>query len=400
MHHDKTSHDLDDATVNSNGLGPLSLGPLNGVSVVELAGIGPAPFCAMLLADLGATVIRVDRVDAPMTERVLLGRGRRSVAIDLKDPQGVDLLLRLIDRSDVLIEGFRPGVAERLGFGPEVCHTRNPRLIYGRMTGYGQSGAWSGAAGHDLNYIAMAGVLWNVGSPERPIPPLNLVGDFGGGGVIFAFGLVSALLERVASGRGQVVDSAMVDGASLLMTMFHEMIGRDTWHEGRGANLIDGGSWFYDVYETADAEWVSFAAVEPQFLRTLMTELGLGDESVGQADAAMRTRLAAVVRTRTRADWENYLSGTDACFAPVLRPTEMWNHAYHEERNTSVEVDGIRQPAPAPRFSWTPSARPTGAPLPGEHTRAILLELGLDDEAIGEYLRCGVVRAAENANGD
>jgi alpha-methylacyl-CoA racemase len=313
--------------------------------------------------------------------------------LDLKHSKGVDVLLQLTDRSDVLLEGFRPGVAERLGFGPDVCRARNPRLVYGRMTGFGQTGAWSGAAGHDLNYVALAGALWSMGSKERPIPPLNLIGDFGGGGLLLAFGLVSALLERASSGDGQVIDAAMVDGASLLMTMFHELIHRGMWTEDRGANLIDGGTWYYDAYETADGEWISCAAVEPEFRHELLTALGL-EESLGTepTDPVMRNRMATAIRRRTRSEWEERLGRTDACFAPVLRPTEMWDHEYHQERRTFVEVDGVREPAPAPRFSRTPPPPTTSAPLPGEHTLEILEQLGLSDEAISEYLGCGAVR--------
>lgn len=368
-------------------------GPLSGLSVVEVASIGPGPFCAMLLADLGADVVRLDRGD-DTGDKPLLGRGRRSVAVDLKQADGLDVLLRLVDGADVLLEGFRPGVAERLGFGPDVCFDRNPRLVYGRVTGFGQTGAWSGAAGHDINYIAMAGVLSSIGPAERPQPPLNLVADFGGGGMLLAVGVLSALIERGSSGQGQVVDATMVDGASLLMTMLHEMLHRGMWQERRQANLLDGGTWYYDVYETADGEWVSFGAIEPQFFAVLTSELGLGDLSRSDGadgDALLRKKVAEAVRSRTRQEWEERLGGGDACFAPVLRMSEASMHPYHRERATFVDVDGMAQPAPAPRFSRTPPASPTGARVPGQDTRAVLAELGLSDREILRRLATGAV---------
>jgi alpha-methylacyl-CoA racemase len=367
-------------------------GPLSGIEVVEIASVGPGPFCALLLGDLGARVTRVDRIDDPTDEPILLGRGRRSIAVDLKDPAGTDVVLGLADRADVLIEGFRPGVAERLGFGPEVCHARNERLIYGRMTGFGQTGSWRGAAGHDLNYISLAGVAWNLGSPERPIPPLNLIGDFGGGSFLLAFGVASALFERERSGLGQVIDAAMVDGASLLMTMFHEMLGRGMWQEGRGKNLIDGGTWYYDLYETADGEWLSCAAVEAQFRRSLLRELGFDEGEASTEDPDIRRRLAEVIRTKTRAEWEERLRDRDTCAAPVLKMSEMWDHAFHVERQTSVGVNGIRQPAPAPRFSRTPAGRPTDAPCSGAQTFEVLDELGYDARTVATLAAQGVVR--------
>jgi alpha-methylacyl-CoA racemase len=383
--------------VGSIGAGEVDVaaqGPLGGIEVVEVAGMGAGPFCAMLLADLGARVTRIDRIDDPVDEPILLGRGRRSIALDLKDPAGIEVLLGLTDRSDVLIEGFRPGVAERLGFGPEVCRARNERLVYGRMTGFGQTGSWRGAAGHDLNYIGLAGAAWNIGSLERPIPPLNLVGDFGGGAFLLAFGVAGALFERERSGQGQVVDAAMVDGASLLMTMFHEMLGRGMWQEARASNLVDGGTWYYDVYETADGEWISCAAVEEQFRRSLLRELGFAEAEVDAAagDPSIRRRLADVIKTKTRAEWEGLFVGRDACVAPVLRLTEMWDHPYHTERQTSVELNGIRQPAPAPRFSRTPPGPPSEAPCSGAHTTEVLFELGFDERAVGALLDRGVVR--------
>jgi alpha-methylacyl-CoA racemase len=286
-------------------------------------------------------------------------------------------------------------VAERLGFGPDVCLDRNPALVYGRMTGWGQDGPWASMAGHDINYIALGGVLSAIGRPgEAPVPPLNLIGDFGGGGLLLAFGVLAALVERQRSGVGQVVDAAMVDGASLFMTMFHEMIARGEWDEQRGVNTLDGGAWFYDSYETADGQWVSFGSLEPRFHAQLREVLGL-DRAVDQWDRttwpAMRQQVADAVRKRTRAEWEERMAGTDVCFAPVLRPTEMWDHPHHVARRTWVEVDGVRQPAPAPRLSRTPGAVARGAPRPGEHTAAVLAELGCDQQRIRDLFECGAV---------
>jgi alpha-methylacyl-CoA racemase len=369
-------------------------GPLAGIRVVEVAGIGPGPFCAMVLADLGADVVRVDRAsEVGRAGPPLLGRGRRSVAVDLKQPEGLDVLLRLADRADVLVEGFRPGVAERLGFGPDVCLARNPALVYGRMTGWGQDGPWAPMAGHDINYIALAGVLGAVGrAGEAPVPPLNLVGDFGGGGLLLAFGVLAALAERHRSGRGQVVDAAMVEGASLLTTLVHEMVAEGGWNDARGTNTLDGGAWFYDSYETADGGWVAFGSLEPQFYALLCELLELdgagdgdGDDLPDQWDRAawpdMRERAAAAVRRRTRAEWEERLAGTDVCFAPVLGLSEVRSHPHHVARQSWVDVGGVPQPAPAPRFSRTPGRVRRPAPHPGEHTAEILAELGLDAPA-------------------
>ena len=381
-------------------------GPLAGTRVVEVAAIGPAPFCAMLLADLGAEVVRVDRAaEVGQVPPALLGRGRRSVAVDLKDPAGVDLLLRLADDADVLLEGFRPGVAERLGFGPDVVLGRNPALVYGRMTGWGQTGPWASMAGHDINYVALAGVLGAVGRQgEAPVPPLNVVGDFGGGGLMLAFGVLAALAERQRSGQGQVVDAAMVEGASLLTTMIHEMLATGAWNEERGTNSLDGGAWFYDSYETADGRWVAFGSLEPQFNAELCAVLELGDDLPDQWDRSawpeMRERVAAAVRRRTRDEWEELLTGSDVCFAPVLTPSEVHAHPQHVARGSWVEVDGVRQPAPAPRFSRTPAQVRRPAPRPGEHTAEILSDLGLDAAAQERLLASGAVRAEVGAEGE
>jgi alpha-methylacyl-CoA racemase len=376
------------------------VGPLRGVRVVELAGLGAAPFCAMLLSDLGAEVIRVDRaeeVGRPPVDAVLR-RGRRSVAVDLKHPDGAEVVLRLAAGADALIEGFRPGVAERLGIGPEACMARNPRLVYARLTGWGQDGPLAGAAGHDIDYIAVAGVLGAMGpAGGRPVPPLNLVGDFGGGGAIGALGVVAALLEAARGGRGQVVDAAMVDGAALLTTLFHGLRATGMWGGERGANLLDGGAPFYDVYETADGRHVAIGPLEPKFWDLLTTTLGidpagLPDRMDRAAWPELRERLAAVFRTRTRDEWAALLDGTDACAAPVLSLDEAPDHPHNRARGTFVEVGGLPQPAPAPRFSATPAGVPSAPPRPGEHTAEALAAWGFGSSEIGDLRRAAAVR--------
>ncbi|SDX99666.1 alpha-methylacyl-CoA racemase [Modestobacter sp. DSM 44400] len=382
------------------------MGPLDGVTVIELAAAGPAPFCAMLLSDLGADVISVHRPStvgtapdnpiAAMTQGTL-GRGRRSVAIDLKSPDGLETAFQLLDRADVLIEGFRPGVTERLGLGPDDCLARNPSLVYGRMTGWGQEGPNARAAGHDINYVALSGVLAHVGRREqRPVPPLNLVGDFGGGGMLLALGIVAALFEGRSSGRGQVVDSAMVDGSALLMTMMYELLGRGAWDERREANLNDGGAPFYEVYETSDGKFVAVGAMEPKFYAELMN--GLGIDASQLPDQWDRTewprtkeRLATAFRRRTRDEWCALLEGSDACVTPVLTMSEALHHPHNVARATFTEVGGVQQPAPAPRFSRTPT-QVRWPPVPaGEHTDAVLAGLGFDDEQIATLRERGVV---------
>jgi alpha-methylacyl-CoA racemase len=365
------------------------MGPLAGVRVVELAGIGPGPFCAMLLADLGAEVLRVDR---PAASRpawpTVLARGRRSVAVDLKHPDGAGVVLDLVAAADALVEGFRPGVAERLGIGPDACLARNPRLVYGRVTGWGQEGPWRLAAGHDIDYVALAGALHPIGhAGGPPVPPLNLVGDFGGGGMLLALGVIAALLEAGRSGAGQVVDAAMVDGAALLTTQFHELLAAGLWGEERGANLLDGGAPFYAVYETADGRHLAVGALEPQFYAELLRRLGIdGGALPAQLDRdgwpLLRERLAALFRTRTREEWCELLAGTDACVAPVLALGEAPAHPHNRARGTFVEVGGVTQPAPAPRFSRTPCDPPTPAASPGEHTDQALADWGLPPDRI------------------
>jgi alpha-methylacyl-CoA racemase len=379
------------------------MGPLAGIRIIEIAGIGPGPFCAMMLADMGADVIRVDRVanvqggDPADPPKDVLNRGRRSVGIDLKSPGGVETVLALVESADALLEGFRPGVAERLGIGPDDCLARNPALVYGRMTGWGQDGPYAQAAGHDINYIALAGALGPIGrAGEAPVPPLNLVGDFGGGGMLLAFGMVCALLDSRTSGTGQVVDAAMVDGSAVLTTMFHGMKAMGVWSDERGTNLLDTGAPFYDVYETADGHYVSLGSLEPQFFAELVDKTGLGGEGgVKQGDRSrwpeMRTELAEIIRSRTRAEWDEIMGASDVCYAPVLSLTEAPDHPHNVARGTFTEVAGVVQPAPAPRFSRT-EASISGPPAhAGQHTTDVLAEAGLSAERIAELREAGAV---------
>ena len=382
------------------------MGPLSGLRVVELASIGPGPMCAMLLADLGAEVLRIDRTEAsglgvPMDTRFdVAGRNRRSVALDIKQPAGRDAALRLIDRADLLIEGFRPGVAERLGLGPDDCRGRNPGLVYGRMTGFGQTGPLAQAAGHDLNYIALTGALHAIGGGAKPVPPLNLVGDYGGGALYLAFGLLAALFERGRSGQGQVVDAAMVDGASSLMSIFFGMAASGRWDSAaRAANLLDGGAPFYDTYATADQRWVSIGALEPKFFAELVQRIGLDSSYVArQYDRrcwpAMRAEIAALMAAKTRDAWSALLEGTDVCFAPVLTLAEVADHPHAQARQAYTEVAGVLQPAPAPRFSRSQPAQPSPAVAAGTHTRDVLAELGFSAAEVSALLAAGVAKTA------
>ncbi len=379
------------------------MGPLAGITVLEIAGIGPGPYCGMLLADLGADVIRIDRAgsvmggdpDRPPAD--LLARGRRSVGVDLKSPEGVEVVLGLVERADALFEGFRPGVAERLGIGPGDCLARNPRLVYGRMTGWGQDGPYAPTAGHDINYISLAGALDAIGRRgEAPVPPLNLVGDFGGGGLMLAFGILAALLEAKVSGKGQVIDAAMVDGAASLMTMTHSLRAMGVWSDERGTNMLDTGAPFYDVYETADGRYVSIGSIEPQFYAELLRLTGLeGEELPWQHDRAqwpaMKERLAAVFRARTRDEWCALMEGTDVCFAPVLSIPEAVEHPHNVARGTFVEVAGIPQPGPAPRFSRTPGEIRTPPAHAGQHTDEVLAEAGIDPDRIAKLREAGAI---------
>ena len=387
------------------------MGPLRGVKIIELAGIGPCPMCAMLLAELGADVVRVDRpADSGLgigmaPEHRLLHRSRPSIAVDLKHPDGVETVLRLVDGADALIEGFRPGVTERLGIGPEDCAARNPGLVYGRVTGWGQDGPLAGAAGHDLDYIALTGALDAIGRRGAPpTPPLNLVGDFGGGALYLALGVVAALYEARESGRGQTVDAAMIDGAASLMTSAYALRAAGVGDGPRGENVLDGGAHFYEVYETSDGRYVAIAPVEPKFYAELLERIGLdpGDapHSMDRADwPASKAQLAARFRTRTRDEWCEVLEGTDACFAPVLGMDEAHRHPHNAARATFVERDGIVQPNAAPRFDRTPGGIRCSPPAPASGTRAVLADWGFTAAEIDDLAARGVV-ASGNAGGD
>ena len=376
-------------------------GPLTGLKVLEITGIGPGPFCGMVLADLGADVVRVDRAERvtdrdPASARFdLLARGRRSIGVDLKNPDGVATVLDLAAEADVLIEGFRP-VAERLGIGPDVCLERNPRLVYGRMTGWGQTGPYAHTAGHDINYIALSGALHPIGRRgEAPVPPVNFVGDFGGGGMLLALGVCAAVIEARVSGSGQVVDAAMTDGSALLTTMFHGLAATGAWSTERGTNLIDTGSHMYDVFECADGEYISLGSLEPQFYAEMCTRLGIPIAEMPEYDRArwpeFKERIRSIVREKTRDEWCALLEGTDVCFAPVLSLTEAPSHPHNRDRATFIEVDGITQPAPAPRFSRTPGAvrRPPSAA--GQHTDEALAEWGFAAERIAALKASGAI---------
>jgi alpha-methylacyl-CoA racemase len=370
------------------------MGPLKGVKIIEIAGIGPGPFCAMMLSDMGAEIIRVERKEKVWTNRVVdarcevLNRGRRSIAIDLKKPEGVDAILKLVERADALFEGFRPGVMEKLGLGPDICLKRNPRLVYGRMTGWGQEGPLSHASGHDINYIALTGALHSIGRQgNKPVPPLNLVGDFGGGGMLLAFGIACALYEAQKSGHGQVVDAAMVDGASALMAMFYGFRAAGLWNDERGNNFLDSGSHFYDAYETADGKWISVGSIEPQFYTLLLKHSGITDPDLqAQWDMAkwheFKEKIAAIFKTKTRDEWCRIMEGTDVCFAPVLTMEEAIKHPHNVARRVYVEVEGVIQPAPAPRFSRTQPEIQGPPPKHGEHTEMALRDWGFSRKEI------------------
>ena len=382
-------------------------GPLNGVCVVELAGIGPGPFAAMMLADMGASVVRIDRMpagdggglQAMLRNDNVVDRGRRSIAVDLKDGRGVEIALRLIARADILIEGFRPGVTEKLGLGPEVCIAGNPKLIYGRMTGWGQTGPLAHAAGHDLNYIAISGALHAIGPRDRPPPPpLNLVGDYGGGGMFLALGVVAALYESQRSGLGQVVDAAMSDGAAVLMTPQYGLAAKGFWSDERESNFLDGSAPFYGSYECAEGGFVAIGPIEPQFYRTLLERCGIDDPHFAMQWErsewpALKAKLAALFKTRSRDAWCALLEGSEACFAPVLSMSEAPAHAHNVARATFVESAGTMQPAPAPRFGRTPSELPLPPPAIGAQGGELLREIGCSDAEIAALVGAGVVLA-------
>jgi len=374
------------------------VGPLTGIKVIELAGIGPGPFCGMMLADMGAEVIRVDRTGGRSSRgRDVLARGRKSIAVDLKSESGKEVILKLCESSDALFEGFRPGVTERLGLGPEDCMARNPKLVYGRMTGWGQEGPMSQAAGHDINYISLAGALHAIGAKgEKPVPPLNLVGDFGGGGMVLAFGLVCAILEARNSGRGQVVDTAMVDGAAILMAMFFSMQASGLMTHERGSNMLDGGAHFYDTYETSDGKFISIGSIEPQFYALLLEKAGLDtDEFSAQMDQSRwpeyKDKLTHVFKSKTRDEWCEIMEGSDVCFAPVLSLAEVANHPHNKVRNAFLELDNVLQPAPAPRFSRTEVGLTHGPRIAGEDTAEVLADAGYGMREIESLVASGAV---------
>jgi alpha-methylacyl-CoA racemase len=381
-------------------------GPLAGIRVIEMVGLGPCPFAAMMLADMGAEVIRIDRKPAPGapnpfpmlgTKFDVMARGRRSLALDLKHPNAREVVLQLVEQADVLLEGFRPGVMERLGLGPDACRERNRRLVYGRVTGWGQDGPLAQAAGHDLNYIALSGMLHAMGRAEGPpAPPLNLVGDFGGGAMMLAFGVVCAVLEARGSGQGQVVDAAMTDGTALLGAMMYGLRAHGSWRDARAANLLDGGAPFYDTYACADGRFVSIGAIEPQFYARLLALAGATDPVFeAQMDEArwpeLKARFAALFATRTRDEWCALLEGTDACFAPVLDMAEAPRHPHNAARGTFVDIGGVTQPAPAPRFSRTAPSVGSAPSAPGEHTEDVLADWGWTRDAIAALKAAQVI---------
>jgi alpha-methylacyl-CoA racemase len=376
------------------------MGPLRGMRIVEIAGIGPGPFAAMVLGDMGAEVIRVEKPGSGLFgtgPTDFLNRGKRCICVDMKKPEALNVVLRLVKDADALVEGFRPGVTEKLGIGPEDCMAVNPRLVYGRMTGWGQEGPLAQEAGHDINYISLTGALHAMGrAGEKPAIPLNLVGDFGGGGLLMAFGVVCALLEAKGSGQGQVVDAAMVDGASMLSTSIYGAMVSGWWKEERGTNLLDSGAPFYEVYETADGKYVSVGSLEPQFYASLLERLGLETEGrPHQMDPAgwprLREELSEIFLTRTRDEWCTVFEGSDACFAPVLAMSEAHTHPHNAARETFVEVNGARQPGPAPRFSRTPPAIGIPPARKGEHSDEILAELGYAATEIAALRDAGAV---------
>ena len=376
----------------------MASGPLVGVKIVEFAGIGPGPFCGMLLADLGADVVRIDRAESVgRSHPDLANRGKRSIAVDLKKPEGVEAALSLIEKADGLIEGFRPGVMERLGVGPDVALKRNPKLVFGRMTGWGQTGPWASMAGHDIDYIALTGALHTMGRKgEPPAPPLNLVGDFGGGALYLAFGLLAGIIEAKSSGKGQVIDCAMIDGAASLMTMFYGMKAAGIWNANRDDNMLDGGAHFYDTYECADGEYLAIGAIEPQFHAVFVKGLGLpADAFSAQMSRGhwpeYAKRVAEVVKTKSRDDWMKVFDGTDACIAPVLSMDEAPKHPHNAERKTFVEEFGITQPGPAPRFSRTAGAVNGVPALAGKHSKQVLESWGIDPERAADFLSAGAI---------
>ncbi len=373
------------------------MGPLEGIKVIELAGIGPGPFAGMLLADMGAEVISVEKRSGTQRLPECSRRGKKSIALNLKSSEGVETLLALVEQADIVFEGFRPGVMEKLGLGPDVCLQRNPRIVYGRMTGWGQTGPLAQAAGHDINYISLTGALFATGrADDKPVPPLNLVGDYGGGGMFLVTGMLAALIEAQRTGKGQVVDAAMTDGSAVLMAMFNSLHAMGMWNTRRGVNLLDTGAHFYEVYETSDGRFVSVGSIEPQFYAILMERAQLDPKIFGaQMNQAkwpeLKEKLATVFKTRTQAEWVELMEGTDACFAPVLDFIEAQEHPHNQARKTYVDVDGMMQPAPAPRFSRTPGAVRHGAHANGEDTEQVLLAWGFDQEQVEKLRAAGAL---------
>jgi len=366
----------------------MGKGPLSGLKIVEFAGIGPGPFCGMLLSDLGADVVRVDRKGAGRANPSdVTSRGRRSVALDLKSPDAIEAVLKLLESADGLIEGFRPGVMERLGLGPDVVLKRNPKLVFGRMTGWGQFGPYAKAAGHDMNYIAITGALHAIGTSEKPVPPLNLVGDFGGGALYLAFGLMAGIIHARETGQGQVIDCAMSDGAASLMAMFYGFKGAGIWKDERRSNLLDGGAHFYDTYQCSDGKWISIGSIEPQFYALLLEKTGITDPQFANQMSRdewpeLKAKLAAVLAKKTQAEWCAIMDATDICFAPVLTLDEAPNHPHNAARETFVTVEGVVQPAPAPRFSATPGVIQGPPPKIGAHNDEALSQWGFSGAEI------------------
>ncbi len=376
------------------------MGALTGIRIIELVGLGPGPFAGMLLADMGAEVIAVDRLDTPDVPALPVDvnrRGKKSVILDLKSEPGREIFLKLCETADALFEGYRPGVMEKLGLGPEICHARNPRLVYARMTGWGQDGPLAGCAGHDITYIALSGALHAMGPGDRPpTVPLNLIGDYGGGGMMLAFGLVCALLEARNSGKGQVLDVSMVEGSSLLMSVFHALMASKMWTPARGSNLLDGGAPFYDCYETRDGKYIALGAIERPFMKVLIEKAGLpedwlDDHMVPTRWTKRKEELTRLFKTRDQKDWCEMLEGSDACFAPVLPFWEAPEHPHNKSRGSFINIDGLLQPAPTPKFSRTPGSVRWGPVTPGQHSSEILTELGLTQNEIERMLKQRVV---------
>ena len=375
------------------------MGPLKGLKIIEMAGIGPGPFCGMVLADLGAKIIRVDRASAIGTgsKQDAANRGKKSIAVDLKSEEGVEVVLKLVETADAIFEGFRPGVMERLGLGPDVCSKRNERIVFGRMTGWGQEGPLANAAGHDINYISLTGALAAIGRPgSPPVPPLNLIGDFGGGGMLLALGLVAALLEAKESKKGQVVDAAMTDGSALLMTMIYTMQSSGMWKTSMGSNLLDGGSHFYDTYECKDGKFISLGSIEPQFYALLcqiaeLDESIFGNQMSRDSWPEQKEAIKKIILDKTRDEWCELMEGTDVCFAPVLDMSEAPKHPHNVERKTFIDLEGVTQPAPAPRFSRTEPEVVSSPSVVGEHTDEVLTSIGFSDEDINTLKTSGAV---------